>query len=262
MTEVIFLGLGLLVGASLAWSVGTKRGARETRDQLASFLQGLRVGNIPDPARTSSTEIPEIRTFREVLSSGWVPRPPDDTDEPRRALGRIALYLRHRIEAPLLAGLDGGSMALQDAADEALAAVEDLEFFLEDPPGPNEPEVRNLSQLVQEVTREFAGQSPVMVRVRSPESPIRVSVEPEPLKDALFLVLHNAGEFGQGQPVEIELGVGGVRPSFGSGIKGPGSRRRPSWKRWIPSTVPHPEGWVWGSPMPAGPSTARAGRCS
>ena len=222
MTEVIFLGLGLLIGASLAWSVGAKRGARRIRDQLTSFLQGLRAGNLPDPARTSTTEVPEIRTIREILSSEWVHRRPGKDDETRRALGRIALYMRHRIEAPLLAGLEGGSGVLRDGADEALAAVEDLEFFLEDPPGPREPEVRNLSQLVQEVTREFAGQSPVLVKVRSPQGPIRVRVEPEPLKDALFLVLHNAAEFGKEQPVEVELGTGAGMALLWVRDKGPG----------------------------------------
>ncbi len=222
MTEVVFLGLGLVVGAALAWSLGRRRGARDIQDQLVSFVQGLGAGNLPDPNRTPSSEIPEIRSIRELLASEWVHGRRDREDEMRRALGRIALYLRHRIEAPLLSGLDGGSRALRDGADEALAAVEDLEFFLEDPPGPREPETRSLSQVVQEVTREFAGQSPVMVKVRSPEAPIRVRVEPEPLKDALFLILHNAGEFGGGQPVEIELGTGAGKALLWIRDKGPG----------------------------------------
>ena len=59
----------------------------------------------------------------------------------------------------------------------------------------------------QRVTREFAGQSTVLVKVEAPQEPIPVQVEAEPVKDAVFLVLHNAGEFGEGQPVQVRLGV-------------------------------------------------------
>ncbi len=95
---------------------------------------------------------------------------------------------------------------LRIGADEALAAVEDLEFFLEDPPLSRAAETRNLADLVQEVTREFASQSTVIVKVRAPQEALRIQVESEPIKDALFLILHNAGEFGEGQPVQVTLG--------------------------------------------------------
>jgi signal transduction histidine kinase len=127
----------------------------------------------------------------------------------RRVLGRMAVYLRHRIEAPLLQGLDQGAGQLRIGADAALDAVEDLEFFLEDPPIPSEPAVLNLAELVRDVTRDFAAQSPVLVKVLSPSGAIRVRVDPEPIKDAIFLVLHNAAEFGGGAPVELVLGEEG-----------------------------------------------------
>jgi len=222
MNEVMFLGLGILVGGALTWLVAGNRGAQKVRDQLASLAQGLRAGNLPDPSRTSPSEVPEVRGILEVLSEHWVLRVPDAEDVTRRVLQRVAAYLRHRVELPLLSGLDGEGSGLQAGAEEALDAVEDLEFFLEDPPAPQEPETRNLADVVQEVTREFANQSSVLVKVGSPTGPIRVRVEPEPLKDAIFLILHNAGEFGDGQPVEITLGSEAGKASLTIRDKGPG----------------------------------------
>lgn len=222
MNEALFLGLGLLLGGALAWSLGVKRGSGKIRNQLGSFAQGLKAGNLPDPSRTSNSEAAEVREIREVLSTGWVRRDPERGDATKRILDRIAAYLRHRVELPLLDGLDGNGAGLRDGAEEALDAVEDLEFFLEDPPVRGEPEARNLAELVQEVTREFAGQSPVIVKVQSPQEPIRVRLEPEPFKDAIFLTLHNAGEFGGGKPVSITLDQGGGKARLLIRDQGPG----------------------------------------
>ena len=222
MTEAVFLGLGSVIGAIVGWWLGAKRGGRRIQDQLAALTQGLQAGNLPDPERTSPDEVPEIREMRRCLSAGWAPRSPEEVDLTRRALGRIALFLRHRVEAPLLAGLDGGERELRNGADEALAGVEDLEFFLEDPPGPQEPEVRNLADVVQEVTRDFASQSTVLVKVQAPQGPVGVRIEPEPLKDAIFLILHNAAEFGGGHPVEVTLGAEGGKARLRFRDKGPG----------------------------------------
>ena len=248
MNEVIFLGLGMLVGATVAWLVGVKRGGRKIQDQLASLVQGLRGGNLPDPTRTSPTELPEIREIRELLSREWVRQGPEREDETRRALGRMALYLRHRVESPLLAGLDGSVRELRNGADEALDAVEDLEFFLEDPPVPQEPETRNLVDVVQEVTREFANQSTVLVKVRSPQEPVRVRVELEPLKDAIFLILHNAGEFGGGQPVQATLGTEAGKAHLWIRDQGPGFTAEALLKAMDPFYSTSPGGLGLGLP--------------
>lgn len=222
MNEALFLGLGILLGSAVAWWLGVKRGSEKIRGQLGSFVEGLKAGNLPDPGRTSHVEADEVKEIREVLSRGWVQRGPEHEDATKRILDRIAAYLRHRVELPLLDGLDGNGMGIRAGAEEALDAVEDLEFFLEDPPRGGEPEARNLADLVQEVTREFAGQSTVMVKVQSPQEPIRVRLEPEPFKDAIFLILHNAGEFGCGEPVSITLDQGGGKARLLVRDQGPG----------------------------------------
>ncbi len=226
MMEAVFFALGVIVGAVLAWVFGKRRGlergALAARAELASLAEGLRAGNLPAPDRTDEAEVPEVREMRKILAREWVRRPADEEDETVQALGRLAAYLRHRVESPLLEGLEGGGQTLRDRADEALVAIEDLEFFLEDPPSPGEPQVKNLTEVVQEVTREFAGQSELMVKVQSPQGPVKVRVEPEPIKDAVFLILHNAGEFGGGRPVQLTLLAEGGKAFLRIRDRGPG----------------------------------------
>lgn len=213
--EAVFLAVGLLIGGLAAWTFGSKSGSRRILESLSSLAKGLKAGNLPAPERMTAQEPPEVQEIRIALAEGWAVKTEADGDGARRALGRISRYLRRRVEAPLLEGLDGDDGELRDAAEEALGAVEDLEFFLEDPPSPRLPETRILGDLVQEVTREFASQSTVLVKVEAPQEPITIKVEAEPVKDAIFLILHNAGEFGDGEPVQVQLttssGMGVVR---------------------------------------------------
>ncbi len=246
--EAVLFAVGVVAGAAVAWVVGKKRGGRVVRDEVAHLVHGLKAGNLPDPSRTPQTEVHEIRELRKALAEDWIRREPGGEDEGRRALGRVAEYLRHRVEAPLLEGLNGGGRALGEGADEALGAVEDLEFFLEDPPTPQEPETRNLAEIAQEVTREFAGQSTVLVKVKAPQEPIRVRVEPEPLKDAVFLILHNAGEFGRGQPVQLTLGSEGRRAFLRIRDQGPGFSAEALLKAMDPFYSTAPGGLGLGLP--------------
>jgi signal transduction histidine kinase len=248
MTEAVFWGLGALMGVAAGWMVAGKRGGRRIQDQLAAFVQGLRAGNLPDPSRTSREEAPEIQEIRGLLTREWIRREQGGDDLTRRALARIAVFLRHRVELPLLTGLEGNGRDLRKGADEALAGVEDLEFFLEDLPGPGEPEMRNLADLVQEVTREFASQSTILVKVKCPQDPIRVRTESEPLKDALFLILHNAGEFGGGQPVEVSVAAEAGKACIRVRDRGPGFTAETLLKAMEPFFSTSPEGLGLGLP--------------
>jgi len=248
MTYVAYLALGLAVGAFGAWMIAGRRGMRTSRQELSSLVRGLQSGNLPDPARSGDTKLPEIKALREVLAREWVRAAPGSEDEARRALQRIAVYLRRRVESPLLQGLAEGGKGLERGADEALGAIEDLEFFLEEPSSAQEPVARNLTEVVQEVTREFAGQSTVLVKVRSPREPIRVRIDPEPLKDALFLLLHNAGEFGGRRPVEITLDAdrGAARIRVADG--GPGFTAEALVRAMDPFYSTSPDGLGLGLP--------------
>ena len=215
---------------------------------MESLTLGLRAGNLPDPERLAPTALPGVQDLRKALAHGWTPRARSDGDGTRRALLRIAEFLRHRVESPLLAGLEGGGEGLEENAEDALGAVEDLEFFLEGPPSPQAPEARNLTQLAQEVTREFARQSSVLIKVQAPQEPIRIRIEPEPLKDAIFLILHNAAEFGGEQPVDVTLGMEGGKASLKVRDRGPGFSAEALLKAMDPFYSTSPGGLGLGLP--------------
>lgn len=205
MNDVLLLGVGVVVGGSLGWVLGARLGAGRVRRDLSSLLTTLRSGDVSDAGEGASREVPAVRELRSFLSRSWIPRTQAREESMREALKRLAEYLRHRVEAPLLVGLDEGGDSLKTGADAALDAVEDLEFFLEDPPVVPVLEERNLVDLMGEVTQEFHGQFTIYLKVEGSQAPLRLQVDPEPLKDALFLVLHNAGEFGGGQPVDMVI---------------------------------------------------------
>ena len=205
MTEAVYLFIGILVGGLVGWGLGWWRRGGRVRDDLISLLDAVRAGQFEDVGKGRPGEPEPLPEIRAVLAKRWVPRGWEQDEATRVALKRLAGYLRHRVEMPLLAGLDEGGAGLRSGADAALDAVEDLEFFLEDPPVVPVLETRNVVDLVGEVTREFTGQFTIYVKVDGPQEPLRAQVDPEPLKDALFLILHNAGEFGGGEPVHMTL---------------------------------------------------------
>ena len=203
--ELIFLGLGLLVGGAVAWVVGAQSGGRKVQGQITALLRAVRSGELPSSEQSFPGEILAVKELRTLLAKGWVPRGSATSDAGGAALERIADYLRVRVEEPMLDVLDQGEEAWREGAESVLDAVEDLRFYLGDPPIAQELETRNLVDLVGEVTRELSGDFTVRLRVEAPPEPLRVQVDPDPLKDALFLILHNAGEFGGGEVVEVTL---------------------------------------------------------
>ena len=205
MTEAAYLGVGFLIGGLLGWGLAWRRSGGRALAGLSSLLDAVRSGKLQAVGEGRAGEPDSLREIREVLAKSWAPRGLERDEATREALKRLAGYLRHRVEVPLLAGLEEGGDGLRSGADAALDAVEDLEFFLEDPPVVPVLETRNLVDLVGEVTREFAGQFTIFVKMDGPQEPLRALVDPEPLKDAIFLILHNAGEFGGGESVHMTL---------------------------------------------------------
>jgi signal transduction histidine kinase len=146
-------------------------------------------------------------------------------DDPRDgALQAVGGYLKRTVTPDLQAlraGLPEGSSA-HALVDQALQAVEDLAFYASPPP--DEPWTEEvLAQVVQEAVREYTLQSHVPVRVHPPATPLRVRVRRDAFKDAVFMLLINAGLYGGGKPIDVHLEG---RPPRGFGIRirdsGPG----------------------------------------
>jgi signal transduction histidine kinase len=259
MREALFLALGVLLGGGLAWLAIARSAGQKVQIQAKSLLDAIRSGELNEADEAASGEDPSLGEIRGLLARDWVPRGQERDIATRQALSRIAVYLRYRVEAPLLSGLDEGGMQLREGADAALGAVEDLEFFLEDPPANPELETRNLVEVVQEVTHDFAAQSPVLVKMASPPGPIQVRVDPEPLKDAIFLILHNASEFGKGAPVQVTLDRGAGTARLLVRDKGPGFSAEALFEAMNPFYSTSPGGLGLGLPHARRTVTAQGG---
>ena len=118
------------------------------------------------------------------------------------ALSRIGGYLRENVDAPLAAAFKDRRLSLRKAAEQAVAAVDDLHFFLEDPSG--ETDEDDLLRLAKEAVRDFEADWDLSVRV-SATGPVQVHVNADALLDALYLILHNAAVFGEGKGVVVTV---------------------------------------------------------
>ena len=138
-------------------------------------------------------------------SVGVPPARPSQSDESadvaeafRLALSRIGAYLRENVDAPLAAAFKDRSQSLRRAAEEAVAAIDDLHFFLEDPDG--EVGEDDLTRIVKEAVQAYESEWDASVLFSS-KGPVQAHVNSESLLDALYLVLHNASVFGNGKGV-------------------------------------------------------------
>jgi signal transduction histidine kinase len=114
----------------------------------------------------------------------------------RLALSRIGAYLRENVDGPLAAAFQDRSLSLRRSAEEAVAAIDDLHFFLEDPAG----EIRedDLTRIVKDAVQAYESELDISVLFSS-KGPVPVRLNPDALLDALYLILHNAAVFGDGK---------------------------------------------------------------
>jgi len=124
----------------------------------------------------------------------------------RLGLSRIGAYLRENVDGPLAAAFEDRSLSLRRAAEDAVAAIEDLHFFLEDPEG--EIGEDDLSRIVKEAVQAYESEWDLSV-LFSAKGSVQVRVNAEALLDALYLVLHNAAVFGLGKEVMATVSTDG-----------------------------------------------------
>lgn len=214
MTPVSWM-IVVAIAALAGWIAGRRTGgdvgAEPEGDDLSGALSGLaadlRAGRRPGPG---AADAPALEELRNALSS-WVPRNEEREVALRQALGRVAAFLDHEVAGPLRESLDGGGRAREEAIRTALGAIQDLEFFLREPLAPDE--VHNLVPVVQEVTREYIQDWEIAVRIAAPPSPARARIHRDTFMDAVYLLLHNAGQFGGGGTIDVaveETGDGAV----------------------------------------------------
>ncbi len=196
-----------LVLAAVAAAVGRFAGARSVRSRYQGALgwldRDLQTGRV-DP-RGDEEELPELAALRRTIGDRWEPRSSRSGNDP--SLGRIAGYLRQTVARPLLAGLDGRGNDLPDRVRQALDAVEDLEFFAAT--RRMDPSAHDLAAAVRAVAEDYAGEFERDVDVQLPPAPVPAHIDAEAFKDAVYLVLVNAGRFGGEGAIDVKLQTGG-----------------------------------------------------
>ncbi len=124
---------------------------------------------------------------------------PTDADAASRlALSRIGAYLRENVDGPLAAAFKDRSLSLRRAAEDAVAAIDDLHFFLDDPAGDIVEE--DLTRIAKEAVQAYESEWDISV-LFSAKGSVQVRVNPDALLDALYLVLHNAAVFSNGKGI-------------------------------------------------------------
>ena len=118
------------------------------------------------------------------------------------ALARIGGYLRENVDAPLAAAFKDRRLSLRKAAEQAVAAVDDLHFYLEAPS--SEVGEEDLLSIAKEAVRDFEADWDLSVMV-SAKGPVPVHANSEALLDALYLILHNSAVFGEGKGVVVTV---------------------------------------------------------
>lgn len=137
----------------------------------------------------------------------------------RLALSRIGAYLRDNVDAPLAAAFQDRSLSLRRAAEDAVAAIDDLHFFLEDPAG--EIKQDDLTRIVKDAVQAYESEWDISVLFSS-KGPVSVRVNSEALLDALYLILHNAAVFGDGKGIVSTVSSDGEWGRVLIQDKGPG----------------------------------------
>lgn len=204
-----------------ALSEGREEGLREARAEgearLRAVADAVARGGIPEGPTPGSPEA----VLGGALEAGWTPRDQERQRALREAVGRVSSYLDRAVRAPLAgAAADSDAGELRERIERALGSLQDLDFFVTEPAG--ETEGRDLPQLVQQVTREFAGDQGVGVRLRLDGRPVRARVNAQSLMDALYLILHNAARFGGSATIDVTVVHDGSRAVVTVRDRGPG----------------------------------------
>lgn len=212
--------VAVLVGV-LGWVAGGRGRARRYARGVAALASEIRSGELS--AEPGREEAEEVGAIRRAIGEGWVPRGSEWHRAIRATLGRVADYMEASIAEPLREGIAGEGRLLREKAHQVVEAVEDVAFFVEEVS--HDLTVHDLTKTLQELTREYTSDYGVPVSLKAAGEPIRARLAPEAFKDAIFLVLVNAGRFGGGAPVEVTLAEDGGRARIRIADRGPGFSR-------------------------------------
>jgi signal transduction histidine kinase len=201
---------GLESGRGLGLEAGRQEGLVQARTEsdarIRSIVEAVRRGRIPPGLTPGSAEA----ELQRALQEGWAPRETERAAALREAVGRVSAFLEKSVRGPLTGiGEEATPAELRERIGRALGALQDLDFFAKEVPA--ERQGTDLGTLVQRVSKEFVSDQGIGVRLAMSDVGVRASVNAAALMDALYLVLHNAGRFGDGQTVDLGVARDGTR---------------------------------------------------
>lgn len=203
---VVLGAVGLSVGLSRGRKAGLEEGGREVEGRLSSLVEAVRRGRIPSDVAAGTPEA----ALQQALKDGWAPREAEREAALREAVGRVSAFLQKSVRQPLTGLSDqAGAAELRERIDRALGALEDLDFFVRE--ADETRQGTDLSALAQKVSKEFVADQGMGVRLLLGGAAIRATVNAAALMDALYLILHNASRFGEGQTVDLTVESDGGR---------------------------------------------------
>lgn len=196
--------VGLSVGLSRGRKEGRKAGLEEGRGDLDArlrpMIEAVRRGQIPSNVSEGTPEA----ALRQALEEGWAPREAEREAALREAVGRVSVFLHKSVREPLEGvGERADAEELRERIGRALGALEDLDFFIREIDESREG--TDLVPLAQRVTKEFVADQGLGVRLMLSDASVRASVNAAALMDALYLILHNAGRFGERQTIDLTV---------------------------------------------------------
>jgi signal transduction histidine kinase len=204
-------------GLSEGKEAGLREAGVEHERRLGTLAEAVARGRLPEGASPGSPEA----ELRRALEAGWAPREEERQRALREAVSRVSGFLDKAVRAPLAGAGDASDAGeIRERVERALGSLEDLEFFLVEPG--RDVESQDLPKLVQQVTREFASDQGVGVRLRMDGRPVRANVNGRAFMDAIYLILHNATRFGVTATVDVTVAEDGGRAVVKVRDRGPG----------------------------------------
>ncbi len=200
VAALVLAVVGFGLGRSRGRSAGLAEGRAAADARIRTLASAVERGRQPEGVAPGSAEA----ELHAALGQGWAPREVEREAALREAIARVSGFLHNRVREPL-AGHERSTDAeeLRERIELALGALEDLDFFATEMSEAREG--TNLVALAQRVSREFASDQGIGVRLRLGNGAVRAVANPAALMDALYLVLHNAGRFGGGSTIDLTV---------------------------------------------------------